>query len=577
MVGTGIRTGRWKCFSFPRIRVRTGSIVFLVILLSQVEVTSGAEPAKKKLECDHWVRVKSDPFSGCTPDCLAKGVLASLCKAFQDKAIGDFLRLYECPEDCPPAFTNPECKGLRCVTDSCDNPKKPSKEQDDLVQTAAEMWLGCQAAKKEEEEEEEEKTKFEAACTISRGGNRGILELRAYNGLNVELSGVTALRPTVATTGSAIINFVTSPAMRRVLIPNNSVSFDWHVAFSGEGRICMSAEATAETPRGETVRSGPTDCGCITLTLDPTRTPRVRPTAEATRTPRPTRTRVATITPRATRTLRTPAATRTPVPARPTRTLPLLRPTPTATRTPQPQRIDASAFRATCRAVRSGDGVAVLLMVDNGTGGVVRMVRPHGPNATGSAFLTVGSGPSPLGYRALANGARATFKWVGQVDGFGNSSISASATAVAANRVALDTGEVNCGTVGVEPAPPQAFDPGGLMARCTALAVDGKVLVTFRLEITNATGGPLTNIAPFLASIATTGTVDLLVTSGPQPDFLRELRDGGRARFKWQGQAPSDARGVAFIHVGATGTGPNGQAVTTGSIECSTLVIPPRP
>lgn len=123
---------------------------------------------------------------------------------------------------------------------------------------------------------------------------------------------------------------------------------------------------------------------------------------------------------------------------------------------------------------------------------------------------------------------------------------------------------------------PLRIDTGGLGGECEAIVVDGKVLLTLYLEITNATGGVLSNVTPFLADISTTGNARLLITSGPQPDNLRELADGQGSRFKWQGQAPSDSRGTALIRVGATATGPNGESVTTGSVECSTLVIPPR-
>ncbi len=221
--------------------------------------------------------------------------------------------------------------------------------------------------------------------------------------------------------------------------------------------------------------------------------------------------------------------------------------------------------------------MSVFLTVQNRTGAAATAVRPGDPSivSAGNASLGIGIGPVPGVYNLLANSANATFKWSGRITGAGEVSVSVGATGIGLGGVDLSTGEVECGTVGIEEPPPPPFDPTQLIARCTAGAYDGPVLISFRLEVVNGTGGDLTDVTPFGPSIETTGTVELNVVSGPQPRSLRVLRDTKSARFKWQGNG--EGRGLGFVHVGVTATGPGGEVVTTGLIECNTLVIPPRP
>ncbi|MBI4515879.1 MAG: hypothetical protein HY699_08705 [Deltaproteobacteria bacterium] len=221
--------------------------------------------------------------------------------------------------------------------------------------------------------------------------------------------------------------------------------------------------------------------------------------------------------------------------------------------------------------------MSVLLVVRNDTGTAVTAVRPSSLdiNATDGVSFTISNGPAPGVYNLLASGNRATFKWNGQLSGAGNVIISVGASGFAAGGAEVATGTVDCGAVGIEAPPVPAFDPNQLIGLCTATVVDGKVLVSFRLEVFNGTGAELTNLTPFGPDIETTGSVELTMTTGPEPGSLRLLRADRRARFKWQGYG--GGRGLAFIHVGVNATGPNGEAVSTGVIECNTLVVPPKP
>jgi hypothetical protein len=100
------------------------------------------------------------------------------------------------------------------------------------------------------------------------------------------------------------------------------------------------------------------------------------------------------------------------------------------------------------------------------------------------------------------------------------------------------------------------------------------VLFTANLQVFNGTGAPLTNVTASGPAITTTGTASVRVSSGPQPRSLDLLSENKSARFKWQGTA--EGRGLGFLHVGIEATCPNGDPISA-VIECSTLVIPPRP
>jgi hypothetical protein len=607
---------------------------------------------------------------------------------------------------------------------------------------------------------------FSATCTVLQGGNQVTVEVRAFNGSSVDLTGLTASSLNVDATGNAAFSIVSVPTMRRVLIRNNAHSFKWQGSLSGAGTLTLSTDVTAETPSGVTVTTGTVTCNPITVSAVPTDTPRLRATPEPTRTPastktpraratvKPTRTAAPTNTPRVLltrpptqtphiRPTRTPAGlrppkepnpthtpvppkatrtpvpptepptvgelssacfltqngnsvtisllisnttgveladvtpldpqvtstgsallnlgsavpgrfssvasgnnarfrwqgdqsgsgqsrvtvgarmtangqvietqaecdpittaelpTNTPIPAPATRTPRIPEPTKTAvpaeaTRTPRvpeptktpvppgptrtvapPEPINPAGFTASCHTMQSGANVGIFLTVNNGTGAGVTNVRAHGPTITASdtASLNITNGPSPGAYASVADRTKASFKWGGQLSGAGNVSITASATARGAGGEELDTGEVDCGTVGQEAPPPPPFDASKLIGLCEATVVDGKILASFRLLIINGTGGDLTNMTPFGPDIETTGTATLSINNGPNPDSVGTLRDGGRTRFRWQGQG--SGKGNAFIHVGVTATGPNGEALNTGPIECNTLVLPPKP
>ncbi len=237
------------------------------------------------------------------------------------------------------------------------------------------------------------------------------------------------------------------------------------------------------------------------------------------------------------------------------------------------------ALSARCAHEASGGNVTVTLRVENESGLELTSVTAHPleVRTTGSAALQIVT--APVVRRTLVRNNGHTLKWQGRVRGEGRICVSAEATAQTPWGETVSTGDTDCGCFTESHAPtpaPPPIDTGGLDCECTAVASDGRVLVTAYLECTNRTGGVLSNVTPFLTGIDTTGNVNLLITSGPQPDSVRQLGDRHGVRFKWQGQAPSDARGTAVIKLGATATGPNSESVTAGSVECNTVIIPPR-
>jgi hypothetical protein len=249
------------------------------------------------------------------------------------------------------------------------------------------------------------------------------------------------------------------------------------------------------------------------------------------------------------------------------------------------------------------------MTVHNGTGTELDLVTPLDPTFTksGTASATVGP-PNPRRIINMVFGSDAHFRWRGQLSGNGGIRFTVGAHGEGSGQVA-EARHVCDNFLASEAPPPTAtavpptatpkptrtplptrpptatftpthtptprpFNPGGLTGLCTGV-VSGDGIVSLHLRLKNDTGVDLTNLTPSGAQINVTGSVQLALTSGPQPGSLRMFRDAHTTRFKWQGQA--SGRGLGFIHVSATASGPEGQTVSSGLIECNTLVVPAGP
>jgi hypothetical protein len=102
---------------------------------------------------------------------------------------------------------------------------------------------------------------------------------------------------------------------------------------------------------------------------------------------------------------------------------------------------------------------------------------------------------------------------------------------------------------------------------------DGPLNLTVTLQLSNNTGRNVTDIIGHIDGITTTG--DANVTLHSSQTTLGVLTDGHGASLKWQGKGTGTNGSLAPIHVSAKGRGCGG-TVETGSIECPTLIFPPR-
>lgn len=351
---------------------------------------------------------------------------------------------------------------------------------------------------------------FPARCWMSEVTARQVsVFLRACNNTGEDIFGITASPLTVSTTGTVDFEYQTLPAWRREMDDGNCHTMKWQLLLQCGGRLSIAADATAETPDGETINTGRVQCGVIDLpcapatptrtpieraTLRPTRTPLASPTPKTpapsptrrptflvpTNTPRPDvplHTRAPTATPRPrrntptprtpivfnTKTPRTPLNTPTPKPRIPTQTLRPTR-TPIPTRTPGP--IIAELFSARCVALNpDADTVTVFLQLFNNSGGSVFNIVPEALeiDTTGTAVVTSLRGPFPPAIGVLFDRHSSRFQWTLTHSGEGQIILHARASGTTEDGrivvfgdgsqevgpVVIDTGRRECNIINV--------------------------------------------------------------------------------------------------------------------------------
>jgi hypothetical protein len=123
------------------------------------------------------------------------------------------------------------------------------------------------------------------------------------------------------------------------------------------------------------------------------------------------------------------------------------------------------------------------------------------------------------------------------------------------------------------PTPTQAvpFCPTCLRATCQAIPGVGGSIVSAFLSLYNATGHPITDIVPNPIELDPIGNVTINRVIGPEPSRIALLLPDHGNRFRWD--IDVEGLGLLFIHVSATGVGPNGQLVFTARCETNTVNV----
>jgi len=140
---------------------------------------------------------------------------------------------------------------------------------------------------------------------------------------------------------------------------------------------------------------------------------------------------------------------------------------------------------------------------------------------------------------------------------------STSVSGNALNNERIETEQVDCG-IGTSEGP--SFEPSGFSGTCRITEGDqssGGVTFTVR----NETGASLTNVMPRLLAKNATGTAQVLALWGPGPRSISQMTDAQSAEFRWRGGVLGV--GSVSMQFEATATRPNGQSVSTGTVECS--------
>lgn len=397
-------------------------------------------------------------------------------------------------------------------------------------------------------------------CNIQEANGRGKVLVLFENDTGGTLSNVSAdplvffesrsgPRLSAHQDGHLEMVVLTEPRARRSIVDGNHVRFQYGVAFDGCGSGQVFASVSFTTPDGTQMNTGRVSCGAVDVACvaaTPTRTPRV------TFTPRPTRTPFPTFT------------------VRPTRT-----PIPSATATATPEILVDRAL-SSCTVRQQGDRLTVFFNVVNDTNGLITDLVA-GPLVTepisGDPAIQILSGPGPRVYSRVRNATSVSFRWSAQITSPGTALLLASARGVAENGEIVDLGPEECGVVELAPPPPEPFDPNGFTGRCIILPAHG-FIVNVDFTVTNNTGATLTNLVPAPIELDPTGTVVVEDLVGPQPDSWRKLTNPHTVRFRWRMRPTGE--GQLFTHVRVDATGPNGEHVSTGRIQCNTLNVPPR-
>lgn len=483
-----------------------------------------------------------------------------------------------------------------------------------------------------------------ATCTLTNSSGRAQMTVLVENQLPDPIHNIAPSDLLAGNVGTASIFIQSFPRTLRELLPGKTAEFIWKGRLYGDGYLDLSLDVTAEMAGGAANSTGIINCNRLavgnpgTVEPPPTNTrrptevsqpptatpPQNTPTLRPTEAGRPTRTPRATEAPRPTRTpivvapTRTPRQdptevrpTNTPIQQAPTRT-PQSRPTARATRTPvvsaptptsratrtpvvaaatptrRPTRtplgagaptrtpqgpaptatrgsgggIDLSGLRGSCTLRRNIDLVSITLILENRTGRDLTNIaggrvdlEPEG----GTLFFDR-TGPSPRAHGNLRTGQSAAFVWTGRLSAGGTMGFVASASATGPTGEFVETGMVDCG---VATAEGPHFDPSQFAATCS---ISPGTPGSFTLNVHNGTGGVLEEIEPLLISRATTGSAQVLNIHGPGPRNATRFDNGQGRGFVWR--ADILGNGEVTMRFEAKATRPNGQRISTGSVDC---------
>jgi len=385
------------------------------------------------------------------------------------------------------------------------------------------------------------------SCTIDVNRSRITLNMVISNTTEQSVRDLAPGDLGGSAVGNASVYIQTYPRVLRELLPGKTTIFRWKGEVYGAGFLDLSGLVTGRYQDGDPASTGVINCPRLTvgnptdLTPPPTNTPvantptgpsatntpTLARTAVPTNTQRPTRTPLATATSRATRTpipVSTQRATRTPVPTntpRPTRTSPGSgAPTRTEARppTPQPTRTPAAAARATSTS---------------------RPTRtPIAARATRTPIA-----PQPTRTPPAAQPTR---------------------TPIQARATRTPRGGNIVPTVPRPGQPTPAQVIRALTADCSLRQTNDQISIT--MVVHNSTGVVLENVTASSLGLAPEGGALFFDPSGPSPRTHRVLGLFSSAVFQWGGRM--NTVGAIGFSASAAATGPNGEPVATGTIDC---------
>ncbi len=350
--------------------------------------------------------------------------------------------------------------------------------------------------------------------------------------------------------GDASVFIQTNPRGFNELLPGKTATLRWKGEVFGTGFLDLSGRAQGDWDDGDPATTGVINCTRLTvgnpadLTPPPTPTSEVRDTfaPNATDTPAidPTRTRRPTEPPRPTRTTRPPNTlrpTRTRQPTntqRPTRTT---RPTNTSrpTRTPiphdTPRPTRTRADRPTPRPTRTSAAQATS----------TQFVRPTRTRAVGRPTRTR-IPPRPTRTPIAARPTRTPLQ------------LRPTRTPRGAS------GEPTVPRPGQTPNAPV----GRLSAACSLRQTNDQIAIVMIVD--NTTSVPIANLAASSLGLAPEGGALFFDPTGPSPRSYRILDAGDSVTFEWGGRM-TDVGAMGFS-ASVSGTGPNGENVISGTVDC---------
>lgn len=231
--------------------------------------------------------------------------------------------------------------------------------------------------------------------------------------------------------------------------------------------------------------------------------------------------------------------------------------------------LTASIAAAPAR-VSVGQSFTVTLTVTNPTAAAATGVAPSIPVVTGTATVSVPTGPVPASIPKLAPGASGTFAWTYRTTGAGTLAVAGGASATDS----FSGTTVTCVTDPGRPATATVDRPAALTASLPAsgAAALGQEF-TVAMTVSNTGGASATSVVPGTPAVVPAGMATLKAGPGPVPASVPSLAAGASASFTWTFVAGTTS-GTLRISAGATGADANsGAAVTAATVTSGPFIV----